>query len=91
MRGTRHGEEVYPYIFARGVGAIVRSTPVYHVEKAREHDDVFEQAIRAARREEAPEVLFSTLERMRDNWAYDHSPKEALEKVLKAYGVEKRG
>lgn len=91
MRGTRHGEEVYPYIFARGVGAIVRSTPVYHVEKARGHDDVFEQAIRAARREKASEVLLSTLEKMRDNWAYDSSPKEALEKLLQAYGVEKQG
>ncbi len=90
MRGTRHGEEVYPYIFARGVGAVVRSTPVYHVEKAREHDDIFEQAIRAARREKAPEILISTLERMCDNWAYDSSPKEALEKLLKAYGIEKR-
>jgi len=90
MRGTRHGEEVYPYIFARGVGAIVRSTPVYHVDKARQHEAVFEQAIRAARREEAPEVLLTTLEKMRDNWAYDSSPKEALEKLLKAYGVEKQ-
>lgn len=40
MRGTRHCEQVYPYIFARGVGAIVLSTPVYHEEKAREHDDI---------------------------------------------------
>ena len=31
MRGTRHGEEVYPYIFCRGVGAVVRTTPVYRV------------------------------------------------------------
>jgi len=91
MRGTRHGEEVYPYIFARGVGAIVRSTAVYHVEKAREHDGIFDQAIRAARREKAPDVLVGTLEKMRDNWAYDSSPKEALEKLLGAYRVEKRG
>lgn len=91
MRGTRHGEEVYPYIFARGVGAVVRSTPVFHVEKARQYDEVFEQALDAARREKASEVLLTTLEAMRDHWAYDHSPEEALGKVLKEYGIAKRG
>ena len=91
MRGTRHGEEVYPYIFSRGVGVIVRSTPVFHEETAREHDSIFEQAILAARREEASEILISALEKMRDNWAYDYSPKEALEKILKEHGIEKRG
>lgn len=91
MRGTRHGEEVYPYIFARGVGAVVRSTPVFHVEKARQHDEVFEQALDAARRGEGPEILLKTLEAMRDNWAYDYSPEEVLGKVLKEYGIAKRG
>lgn len=90
MRGTRHGEEVYPYIFARGVGAVVRSTPVFHVEKARQHDEVFEQALDAARREKAPKILLTTLEAMRDYWAYDYSPEEALGKVLKEYGIAKR-
>ena len=61
MRGTRHGEEVYPYIFSRGVGVIVRSTPVFHEEAAREHDSIFEQAILAARREEASEILIDAL------------------------------
>jgi len=91
MRGTRHGEEVYPYIFARGVGAIVRSTPVYHIEKAREHDGVFDQAISAAKRENAPPILIETLEKMKINWAYDYSPQEALEKMLKQHGIRKRG
>ncbi len=90
MRGTRHGEEVYPYIFARGVGAIVRTTPVFNVQKAREHDGVFEQAIRAAKRESAPAVVVASLEKMRANWAYDYSPKEALEKVLKQHHIEKQ-
>jgi len=88
MRGTRHGEEVYPYIFARGVGAIVRTTPIYDVQKARGHEDAFEQAISAANREGASPVLIASLEKMRDNWAYDYSPKEALEKVLRSHNIK---
>ena len=91
MRGTRHGEEVYPYIFARGVGAIVRTTPVYHLEKAREYDGVFDQAVNAAQRENASDVLIETLEKMKANWAYDYSPQEALEKILKGHGIRKKG
>ena len=87
MRGTRQGEEVYPYIFCRGVGAIVRTTPVYRAEQAREHGPVFEQAIQAARRENAAPVVLLQLEKMRDNWAYDFSPKEALEKFLRQHGI----
>ncbi len=90
MRGTRHGEEVYPYIFARGVGAIVRTTPIYDVQKARGHEGTFEQAISAAKREDASPVLIASLEKMRDNWAYDYSPREALEKVLKSQHVERK-
>ncbi len=90
MRGTRHGEEVYPYMFSRGVGAIVRSTPVYHVEKAREHDAIFEEAIGAARREQASDTLVNALEVMKSHWAYDFSPKEALEKLLAQHNIGKR-
>lgn len=90
MRGTRHGEEVYPYIFSRGVGAIVRSTPVYHVEKAREHDAIFEEASNAARREQATDILLNALEVMKSHWAYDFSPKEALEKLLAQHNIGKR-
>lgn len=89
MRGTRHGEEVYPYIFCRGVGAVVRTTPVYRAEQAREHGPVFEQAIQAARRENAAPVVLLQLEKMRDNWAYDFSPKEALEKFLHQHGIQR--
>jgi len=28
---------------------------------------------------------------MKTNWAYDYSPQEALEKILKQYGIRKRG
>lgn len=91
MRGTRHGEEVYPYIFSRGVGAIVRTTPVFHKEKAGEHGSIFEQAISAARREKAPDRFIHTLVTMKDNWAYDFSPQEALEKLLAQHNIRKRG
>jgi len=90
MRGTRHGEEVYPYIFSRGVGAIVRSTPVFNVEKARGYDAIFEEAISAATREEAPQTLLIALEVMKSQWAYDFSPKEALEKLLAQHEIGKR-
>ena len=90
MRGTRHGEEVYPYIFSRGVGAIVRSTPVFNVEKSREHEGVFDDALSAARREQAPDTLLNALEVMKNHWAYDFSPKEALEKLLAQHGIGKR-
>ena len=90
MRGTRHGEEVYPYIFSRGVGAIVRSTPVFNVDKASEYGGVFEDAISAARREQAPDVLLNTLQVMKSHWAYDFSPKEALEKLLAQHDIGKR-
>jgi len=89
MRGTRHGEEVYPYIFSRGVGAIVRSTPVFNAEKSREHDSVFEDAISAARREQASDTVLNSLEVMKNQWAYDFSPKEALEKLLAQHGIGK--
>ena len=91
MRGTRHGEEVYPFIFSRGVGAIVRTTPVFHKEKAGEHDRIFEQAISAARREKAPDRFIHTLVTMKENWAYDFSPQEALEKLLAQHNIRKRG
>jgi len=90
MRGTRHGEEVYPYIFSRGVGAIVRSTPVFNAEKSREHEGVFEDAISAARREQAPDTLLNALDVMKNEWAYDFSPKEALEKLLVQHKIGKR-
>ncbi len=90
MRGTRHGEEVYPYIFSRGVGAIVRSTPVFNAEKASEYDGIFEDAVSAARREQAPDALLNTLQVMKSHWAYDFSPNEALEKLLAQHDIGKR-
>jgi len=90
MRGTRHGEEVYPYIFARGVGAIVRTTPVFSAEKARGYDGVFEEAVSAATREQAPDALLNTLQAMKSHWAYDFSPKEALGKLLAQHNIGKR-
>ena len=90
MRGTRHGEEVYPYIFARGAGVIVRSTPVFHVEKAQEHDSIFEEAMSAARREQASDTLLDSLQAMKSHWAYDFSPKEVLEKLLAQHKIGKR-
>ena len=90
MRGTRHGEEVYPYIFSRGVGAIIRSTPVFNVDKASEYGGIFEDAVSAARREQAPDALLNTLQVMKSHWAYDFSPKEALEKLLAQHNIGKR-
>src|SRR2546426_12461210 len=45
MRGIHHGEGVYPYIFAPGVGAVVRSTPLSVAASAdRSHKKGVEEA-----------------------------------------------
>ena len=80
MRGTKHGESVYPYIFARGLGIIIRSTPIEIVtEDAKSYDAVFDQAIKTAKSLEAPEAVIKQLQNTKKNWTYDYSPEEILQ------------
>ncbi len=86
MRGTSHGEGLYPYIFARGVGVVVRSTPVEVKKEAKqEFDKSFDESIDRAKAMDVSENLIGKLETMRDEWNYDYPPDELLEIILSPY------
>src|SRR5467141_3532512 len=90
MRGTHHGEGVYPYIFARGVGAVVRSTPPTTSATAdRSHKKVFEDAYRTAEALKAPPTVLAKIKAMSEQWDYDYSPEEALQIVFDSYGLRR--
>ncbi|UCG68210.1 MAG: circadian clock protein KaiC [Thermoplasmata archaeon] len=79
MRGTKHGESVYPYIFSRGLGVIIRTTPLEVVtEEAKSYDDVFDKAIKTAEELGASDFIIKQLEITKDSWAYEYSPEEIL-------------
>src|SRR3989442_11194635 len=49
MRGVHHGEGVYPYLFARGVGIVVRSSPTQiPEEQSRSHVKTFDKALKTS-------------------------------------------
>ncbi|UCE73698.1 MAG: hypothetical protein JSV56_11830 [Methanomassiliicoccales archaeon] len=80
MRGTHHGESVYPYIFARGLGAIIRTTPIDVVkEDAKSFSAVFDKAIKTAKELKASEEVVNQLQITKESWTYDYSPEEILQ------------
>jgi KaiC/GvpD/RAD55 family RecA-like ATPase len=80
MRGTHHGESVYPYIFARGLGAVIRSTPIDVIkEETKDFNSVFDKAIKTAKELKASDDVINHLKVTKDNWAYDYSPEEILQ------------
>ncbi len=80
MRGTKHGESVYPYIFARGLGVIIRTTPVEIVkDESKDYGAVFDKAIKTAKDLKASEGVIKQLQITKDSWAYDYSPEEILQ------------
>jgi hypothetical protein len=87
MRATRHGEEVYPYIFVRGVGVVVRTTPLVSAEDVRKYDDVFDKAIRTAADLGASERMLERLVYVKENWSYPFSPKETLQIFFESQGL----
>lgn len=87
MRATRHGEEVYPYIFVRGVGVVVRTTPLMSAEDVRKYDDVFDKAIRTAADLGASERMLARLVYVKENWSYPFSPKETLQIFFESQGL----
>jgi KaiC/GvpD/RAD55 family RecA-like ATPase len=87
MRATRHGEEVYPYIFVRGIGVVVRTTPLISAEDANKYDDMFDKAIRTAADLGASESLLERIEYVKKNWAYSFSPKETLQIFFESQGL----
>ncbi|MCK5310282.1 MAG: AAA family ATPase, partial [Thermoplasmata archaeon] len=57
MRGTHHGEGVYPYIFARGAGVIIRTSPAeaVKIDEGQDFNAIFDEAIKTAEFIKAPE------------------------------------
>ena len=89
MRGTMHGEELYPYTFVRGAGAVVRTSPV---EVAKEDqatwDKIFERALATAKDRRYPPALQRRIEALRLAWTQPYSPEETLHILFESY---KRG
>jgi KaiC/GvpD/RAD55 family RecA-like ATPase len=92
MRGVHHGESVYPYLFARGVGIVVRSSPT-HVpeEQTRSHGKIFDEAIKTADAMKAPARVIERIRKMQKSWDYDYSPEEALQIIFSSYGLKRGG
>jgi len=87
MRATRHGEEVYPYIFVRGIGVVVRTTPLVSAEDLRKYDDLFDKAIRTAADIGASDTVLERLAYVKENWTYPFSPKETLQIFFESQGL----
>jgi circadian clock protein KaiC len=89
MRGTHHGEGVYPYLFARGIGIIVRAAPSEALKlEAKTFDEMFDEAIRTAETKKAPEIVVAKLKAMKESWDYSYSPEEALQIIFDSYGLK---
>ena len=87
FRGTRHGEEIYPYMFVRGVGVVVKTTPVNALNGENSFDPVFDKAIKIARSQSTEGHVLCEPEEIKKNWNYDFSPKEVLELIFKTYRI----
>ncbi|MEE9223506.1 MAG: ATPase domain-containing protein [Thermoplasmata archaeon] len=89
MRGTHHGEGVYPYMFVRGMGVIIRASGTdFAVEPGKEYNEIFDKAIQTAETGQAPKPLLTRLKKMKESWDYDYSPEEALHIVFDSYKVK---
>src|SRR3989454_177375 len=91
-RGVHHGEGVYPYLFARGVGIVVRSSPTQiPEEQSRSHVKTFDEAIKTAEAMKAPARVIERIRKMQKHWDYDYSPEEALQILFSSYGLKRGG
>lgn len=89
MRGVHHGEGVYPYIFSRGIGLVVRAqAPQVPESQSRNYGKIFDQALRSAEERKASELVVSRLRAMKQYWDYDYSPEEALQVIFESYGLK---
>ena len=87
MRATRHGEEVYPYIFVRGIGVVAKTTPVVSPEDANKYDSMFDKAIKTAADLGASEMFLDKIRYIKKYWSYSFSPKETLQILFETYGL----
>ena len=89
MRGTQHGEELYPYTFVRGAGAVIRTSPVVMgKEDQASWDKVFGRALATANDKKYPPSLVRRIENLRAHWSQPYSPEETLHILFESY---KRG
>ena len=90
MRGTHHGEGVYPYIFARGAGVIIRTSPAeaVKIDEGQDFNAIFDEAIKTAEFIKAPESVIEKLKHMKDGWTYSYSPEEVLQVMFDSYGLQ---
>jgi KaiC/GvpD/RAD55 family RecA-like ATPase len=91
MRGTHHGEGVYPYIFVRGVGVIVRasaSEAAAPEEAGKSYDALFDKALKSAEFAKAPPHVIARIQAMKGSWDYSYSPEEALQIMFETYGLK---
>ena len=90
VRGAHHGEGVYPYFFSRGVGVIVRAGPseLPPETAAKDHDAVFDRAVKTAESLKAPPYVLAKIQAMRKSWDYPYSPHEALQILFQMYGLK---
>ncbi len=89
MRGTHHGEGVYPYMFVRGMGVVVRASGTeVEYEEGQNYSAVFDKAISTAESGQAPEQLVNKLKKMKESWDYNYSPEEALHIVFDSCKVK---
>jgi KaiC/GvpD/RAD55 family RecA-like ATPase len=89
MRGIHHGEGVYPYMFVRGVGIVVRASSAEMVaEEGKSYDEVFDEALKTADFIKAPAHVVQKITAMKKHWDYDYSPEEALQIIFDTYGLK---
>jgi KaiC/GvpD/RAD55 family RecA-like ATPase len=89
MRGTQHGEELYPYTFVRGAGAVVRAATTVMAEEDRASwDRLFERALATAKEKRYPPGLVRRIEKLREHWGHPYSPEETLHILFASYKRE---
>jgi KaiC/GvpD/RAD55 family RecA-like ATPase len=90
VRGAHHGEGVYPYFFAKGVGVIVRAGPSEMPAEAAAKDfaAIFDRALKTAESLKAPPHVLGKIANMRTHWDYAYSPQEALHILFDTYGLK---
>jgi hypothetical protein len=81
---------VYPYIFAKGAGVIIRTSPAEAVktEEGKNFDNIFDEAIKTAENIKAPENVITKLKIIKQGWTYNYSPEEALQVIFDSYGLK---
>ena len=90
IRGVHHGEGVYPYLFARGVGIVVRASAAEMPEEtSRSHTKTFQEALKTAEALKAPARVLDRIRLMEKHWDYDYSPEETLQILFASYHLKR--